>query len=566
MVTRWGLAGGVERMSDPGTPAHAAPSPSRQVALTCLLRVEKGDQASQALARQLGKGGLSPADRRLATELTYGTVRMRLEIDYVLSRFLKRDLRHMPAGVRAALRLGAYQLLHLSRVPRRAAVFESVELVRSMGQTSMVAMTNAVLRRVDPENLPPWPSDPVEALSLRFSHPRWLVEAWLGQYGPERTDALLRYDNEAPPLTVRVSLNQTRDEALDALQAVLQTGRPQSGVDGESAGAPSEATVVRTRFAPRGLSLRSAGDVTALPLFQEGWLTVQDEASMLAVDLLGARPGETVVDACAGLGTKTWGLLETVSGGDEGSSGRVLALDQGAGKIRELLREAARRQVRVAPVGEGPALDLDADRPFGPRDSDLAPVHGEDLESPLAGEPSAPGDGERTTLGVDAWVGTAPATSRAALHGVLSAMPADARNLPAVCEAAGVRPDRILLDAPCTGLGVLRRRPELRFRRTAEDAGKLHGLQVALLEAALRAVRSGGEVLYVTCSTDRLENEQVVTDALAVLAGASAERISLADRVPEGLAPGIGEDGSLRLFGPETGTDSFFFARVRRTA
>lgn len=504
---------------------HHEPSVARKVALACLLRVEKGDQANQALARQFGRGDLSPADRRLATELTYGTVRMQLEIDYILSRFLKRDLRHLPAGVRAALRIGAYQLLHLTRVPRRAAVWESVELVRGLGEASLAKMTNAVLHRVDPELLPPWPDEPVEALATRFSHPVWLTRRWLDQYGPERTGALLAYDNEAPPVTVRVGLGASVDQVIGAIRDRAR----------EEGGSVRDLVIERTAHSRRGLRLRGAGEASALPLFREGMLTVQDEASMLAADLLAPRSGETVVDACAGMGTKTWGLLEMVAGagtaGPRGqrSAGKVLSLDRSGGKIRELLREAHRRGILV----ETPVPDLGG-RGGGDPDQDI-PTRREGAEE--------------------------------AHPAPLIAATADATRLRSLVAGLGIVPDRILLDAPCTGLGVLRRRPELRYRRRPEDASKLHGLQVALLQAALGAVRVGGEVLYVTCSTEPIEDEAVVRDAVSGDgADFEAEVLPLGPRTPPGLQTFLDPEGCLRLFGPETGTDSFFFALLTRTA
>lgn len=510
-----------------------APSRSRQIALTCLVRVEKGDQANQALARQLGPGDLSAADRRLATELTYGTVRMQLELDYVLSRFLKGELRHLPAGVRAALRLGAYQLLHLTRVPRHAAVWESVELVRREGHAGLAGMANAVLRHVDPSALPAWPKDPREALSVRYSHPGWLVERWLSQYGTEKTEALLAYDNVAPPLTVRVSLTQDREWARTCLSSALaQDDRREERPEGH-------ALVEPTPFALRGLRLRGAGEVTRLPLFQEGLLTVQDEASMLAVDLLGARPGELVVDACAGLGTKTWGLVESVAGRDGEAPGRVFAVEQNAAKVRELVREARRRHVPLADGAADGAAEVPED--IGARDAS---------------------SGARDV--VLECVGTVREKAKVLRLPALNALPGDARALPRLCRETDFVPDRVLLDAPCTGLGVLRRRPELRFRRTPQDAEKLHAVQVALLCAALEAVRPGGEVLYVTCSTERRENEDVVKDALSRCVP-WAQAGDLTERVPEGLRTFLGEGGALRLFGPATGTDSFFFALLVRT-
>lgn len=461
---------------------------ARGVALACLERVERGAPAALALERALAEAELAGRDRALVTELVYGTVRMRLTLTYALTRYLRRAPQRLPRGVRLALELGLYQIFFLQRVPAHAAVSETVALVREVGQEHLTGLVNAVLRRAVREGIPPWPDDPVEGRSVRFSHPAWLVARWLTQYGTADAEALLAYDNTPPPLTVRVARETTRDAALAAFRA---------------AGLTAEAT----SYASRGVRLHGAGEPTALPLFADGQLTVQDEASMLATDLLGARPGETVVDACAGLGTKTWALAEAVAA--VGAAGQVWAVDVRGARIARLYEEGRRRGIPVA----APQVEARA------------------------------GVGERP---------------------VVIAQVGDARELPDLLGTRDVRPARVLLDAPCTGLGVLRRRPELRWRRTPEDAERLHPLQVALLKAAVAAVEPGGEVLYVTCTTEVQENEGVVADALRDL-GDRAERRVMTERVPPALRDGLSADGSmLRLFGPRTETDSFFYALIGR--
>jgi 16S rRNA (cytosine967-C5)-methyltransferase len=456
-----------------------AASRARRLALDVLLRVEDGAYAQPVLDRRLRRPGLSPQDRALATDLTYGCLRWQLELDWVLGAYLTRPLSHLPAPVRGALRLGVYQILHLDRVPPYAAVHESVALIREKGYGGLGGLANAVLRRVVREGRPPLPPDPVSSLALRFAHPTWLVERWLRRYGEEKTKALLSYDNAPAPLTVRVGRGACRDQLAREMTRQGCVVRP-------------------TMHSPRGLVVEQSRGVEALPGFSSGQLTVQDEAAMLVEDLLAPALGEWVVDALCGRGTKTWALWERVAPG----GGGVVAVDHLAPKLAALSREAARRGI---PLG---TLDR-------PQPGHLHPVHG------------------------------------------------DARHLAALLEPVAGKVRRILLDAPCTALGVMRRRPEVRLRRRPEDSAALHPLQVQLLEAALEAVAPGGEVLYVTCTTEEEENEEVVREVLYRRAG-QVELQDLGPRLPPTLSPYRQADGSVRLFGPRTGTDSFFYALFLR--
>jgi 16S rRNA (cytosine967-C5)-methyltransferase len=463
--------------SGAGGTAGVGVAGARSAALAVLVRVEGGAYAAPLLER-----ALHPMPRRderaLCMELVYGCLRWQGELDFALAHLLRRPLGRLPASVRAALRLGAYQILHLDRVPDHAAVSTSVDLVRAEGAGGLSGLVNGVLRQLVRTGPPALPKDPVAALAVSTSHPSWLVAAWRAQYGEAAAARLLAYDNEPPPVNLRVA----RAVGRQALAARLAA----EGIAAEP-----------TALSRDGLRLGHGTSVRAVPGYDEGAFLVQDEAAMLAVEWLGAGEGERVIDACAGRGTKTFGLLDVV-----GPQGGVIAVDSHGGKLGALAREATRRgqPARALRAGEEP---------------------------PAAG---------------------------------LATLQMDARALGRAVGPEGA--GRILLDAPCTGLGVLRRRPELRWRREAADAEALSALQVALLSAAFDALRPGGEVLYVTCSTDEREDEAVVAAVLRARPGAEAAPV--AEPLPQAAGVAAGPLGSVRLFGPATGTDSFFYARLRR--
>jgi len=433
----------------------------RELAWAVLTEVDRGPYpADELLDRRLRRSGLARGDRSLATELVYGTLRWRETIDAVLEQALGKPPQRLSPRLCNLLRLGAYQVLFL-RIPHYAAVHETVELAKGMPGVS--PLVNALLRRICREgwDLLPEGRDSLERLSIRWSHPRWMVETFSRLLGWEEVEDLLRANNLPPPLTIRTNtLRTTRPQLLQELQ--------QLGLE-----------AIPTPWSPEGIELRSASDPRELPPYREGKFWVQDEASQLVVHLLGVRPGERVLDLCAAPGGKTGHLAQLM-----GDRGRIVALDVSPRRVR-LLRSGMRRLgVRAVEVH-----CLDASRPF-----DLG------------------------------------------------------------------RFDRILADVPCSGLGVLRRHPELKWRRREEDLQQLISLQRSLLLQALQALTPCGTLLYVTCTLTEEENDQMVSFLLQRCPQLRLD--DLAECFPQWQE--LFEGGVLRLYPHRHGTDGFFAARLTK--
>jgi 16S rRNA (cytosine967-C5)-methyltransferase len=408
----------------------AAVSPARGAAFDVLLRVfEDGAYADRALPAAVA--GLDDRDRALAQRLAYGAVQRRRTLDHAIGAFGRRRVERLDPPVRAALRLGAYQLGFVDGVPRYAAVNESVELVRRAGLERAVAFTNAVLRRLADgigallDGLPE--TTPAEA-ALKHSYPDWIAETWWRDLGAHDARALMRAQNEAGAAVVRL-------------------------VRGEIVGTPD--TVVP------GAWLVDRIDEAALA---EGRVWPQSAASQLVGLAVGSRDGERVLDLCAAPGGKATML-----------AGQVTAVEVNEARAREL---------------EVTARRLGADR--------------------------------------------------------VSVVVADGRALPA--ELTGF--DRALVDAPCSGLGVLNRRPDLRWR-----AEPLPDLQLELLRAAAERVRPGGTIVYSVCTIDSDESEAVV-DA----SGLEVDE-SLGDEWPELRHRRRPE--FVQTLPHRHGTAGFFVARLR---
>ena len=446
---------------------------ARRLALEVLTRVEEqGAYASLLLDAKLKHAGLSREERALATELTYGVLRWQGRLDYLLTAVADRPWEKVEPPVRRLLRLGAYQLLFLTRVPAYAAVNETVALTpvaRSFNAEASKAFINAVLRSLLRQQATlrfPDPSvDPVGALAARWSHPHWLVARWLARLGAEETEALLRANNEAPALSVVVNrLKRQPDEVGGHLARIA-------------------GPVVPGRFAPGVLHLKGGAEALRDPAFSAGWYFPMDEAATLPALLLDPKPGETLLDACAGGGGKAALLLGLLGG-----SGRVIALDQSA-RAHRRLREAQAR------------------------------------------------------LGLDR------------LHPVQ----ADARQ----ASRLFIRPvDRVLVDAPCSGLGTLRRHPERKWQQVEAGLQPLARLQYDLLRGVAPVVKSGGVVVYSTCSLEPEETDLVVEAFLRDFPDFSPDdpRTSL----PHTATDLIDRGGAVRTWPHRHGIDGFYAIRLRR--
>jgi 16S rRNA (cytosine967-C5)-methyltransferase len=430
-------------------------SSSRAVALEALVRVEEGGYSNLLLPAMLRDSDLDGRDRSFATDLVYGTLREQRALDHLLGPLSARPLRRLDPPVRAALRLGAYQLAH--GVPAHAAVSETVEIAPKNARTYV----NGVLRTLTRLG-PPWPwpegSDP-SALAVRFSYPDWVVERLVADFGIDHARATLTVGNEPPPIAMRV--NRARSTPADVTRELRAAG----------------ADVTRGALVDGALLVRGTGDPARLTAVAEGRATPQDEASQAVVVLLDPQPGETIVDVAAAPGGKATGIGERV-----GEHGRVLAADIHRGRTK--LVEAAAGRLGLSSV------------------------------QPVV---------------------------------------ADGRALPVPPGSA----DRVLVDAPCTGLGVLRRRAEARWRIRPEQVVELARLQRDLLHAAADAVRPGGVIVYSVCTLTYEETigiDRAARDELPHL---------MADPPP---GPPWRKRGRGALLLPhDAKTDGMFVLRLRRT-
>ena len=298
-------------------------SKARTIAFDVLLRVAARDAyADEALRSELD-GAVRTEDAGLATELALGVLRWQRLLDFVLDRYLKKSAKTTDIEVRIALRLGVYQLLFLDRVPARAAVHESVELVKRARKRSAATLVNAVLRKIAKEPLPGTsPPDAVarllspdlplaDRIGIQYSHPTWMVERWLRIFGEERTRSLVQANNRVPVLSGYLREPDRREEATLSLQGVgcrVRAGR-----------------LLRDAWVLEG------GNPSASEAVRRGWVSIQDEASQAVAGLVAADPGNRVLDLCAAPGGKTMLLARAV-----GAQGHVIAADLHERRVRAM--------------------------------------------------------------------------------------------------------------------------------------------------------------------------------------------------------------------------------------
>lgn len=439
----------------------------REVALDILLQIEKNQAYSNLLLNQsIKREKLNEKDVGLLTEIVYGTLQRKNTLDYYLQSFVKGGLKKLDQWVLVLLRLSLYQIIYLDRVPERAVVHEAVEIAKKKGHKGISAMVNGTLRSILRQGIPTLDkvSDSNEKLSLLWSHPSWLVERWIEQFGQEKTKAMCEINLLPPSVTARVNqvITKDRNEMIELLA--------KEGVEAKEGDLSIDAlSIVK-------------GTLPNTKLFKDGALTIQDESSMLVARALGPKPGMKVLDSCAAPGGKTTHIAELMN-----NEGEIYALDLHEHKVKLIDEQASRLKLSI--------------------------IKTKATDSRMAGD---------------------------------------------LFEKESF--DCILVDAPCTGLGVIRRKPDIKWQKQVEDIEKITTIQKAILEAVAPLLKRGGRLVYSTCTIDELENELVVRGFLEHHRDFQLDK-TLTERLPL-KAQSYCKDGMVQLLPSDFGTDGFYIASM----
>ncbi|MFA5634801.1 MAG: 16S rRNA (cytosine(967)-C(5))-methyltransferase RsmB [Anaerovoracaceae bacterium] len=388
---------------------------SRKTAYLTLMDIEN-KKAFSNLALNHYIAVSKPDSKAFVRRLVYGVLENRMYLDYIIEHYLKDPSHKLGARDRTILRLGLYQLAFMDSVPAYAAVTETVELAKRYckGRDGFInAILRNYLRTKDEITLPDRQSDEIAFLSIKYSYAPWIVQMWIGEFGSEFTEELLAAGNKTPELVIRPNLLKNRKRALKK----RLEGKGYEVHDGRMS----------------HIALRVKGeDLLSTHSYQSGLFSVQDESSMVAVDLLDPKPNEFIMDVCAAPGGKTMYIGERMD-----NRGRILARDLYKKKLDLLAKDAERLGISII-------------------------------------EPST-WDAEK-------------------VDGTMS-------------EQA----DRVLVDAPCSGLGIVRRKPEIKYKEWDGELENLPEIQMRILNASSRYVKMGGTLVYSTCTLNPAENQDITS-------------------------------------------------------
>lgn len=440
---------------------------ARWVALQALGRVNADEGYSNLVLDQaLKKSNLDNRDSALASALFYGVLEHRITLDWAISKYSSKPVNKLSGSVLDCLRLGIYQLVYMDKIPKSAAVNESVKLTRLCKQDRASGFVNGVLRSFLREGcdlkLPKEEEQPFLYASIRYSCPEWLIRMWNKVYGKENTLQLLASLEERPPLIARLNSLRGADEQL--LKAWKNEGVKAQTITG----------------IPYAVELEETGSIEQLPGFKRGEFHIQDLASQICCYLLSPQPGDRVIDVCSAPGGKAFTLAQMMN-----NQGELLAFDLYEAKVR-LIQQGAKR------------------------------------------------------LGLS--------IIRAAVRDARE----DTQELP--------RAQRVLCDAPCSGLGIIRRKPEIRYKNS-NTLDSLPDLQYLILCKSSNLVEENGILIYSTCTLNPKENGKIADRFLSEHPEFAAHPLIL----PEGFVRNSWEPAhQLTLMPHIHGTDGFFISAFQR--
>ncbi|MBW2181922.1 MAG: 16S rRNA (cytosine(967)-C(5))-methyltransferase RsmB [Deltaproteobacteria bacterium] len=446
---------------------------SRHMALSILERINNQGGMLDTILDEFYKTGalISKRDRSLINAIVFGVLRWQGKLDYIINYFSKRKINKINPSIKNILRMGVYQIIYLSRIPDAAAVHSAVEMAKASGFPWAAGYVNAVLRRTSREYdhviYPDKDKDPIGNICFKKSMPEWLMKRWVQRFGIEETEALCDSINLIPDISVRVNTLRSDTEKLELS---LKNDVDKMG---------------RTQYSHCGLWFsKPKKPISEIDSFANGWFQVQDEAAQLVTLLLDPKPGEMILDSCAGLGGKTGHIAQLME-----NKGKIIAVDMDKKKLGRLEMEMDRLGVKNVN-----SMDIDIT---------------EQIRKEQFGEF-----------------------------------------------------DRILLDAPCTGLGVLRRNPDAKWNINKQNFTHYQKKQIELLNNVVRLLKPSGVLVYTVCSMEPEENEGVVKEFLNNHPDFAIDKNS--GQLHGKAVSLIHEDGFFKTYPHKHNMDGFFAVRLKK--
>lgn len=443
----------------------------RRIAYLVLIHYNDKDVfCDDVLNEYLSISPISDADKRLATEITYGVLKNILLLDYYISPLIKQPINKMDEEILTILRMGVYQLIFLERVPEFAIVNEAAAFAKELKGKRIAGFVNAVLRNII-RNRPqvPFPDtdeDFRSYLQIAYSHPKWLVDYLCRTYGENSAQKICEAGNLVAPITLRVNtLRVTRDEFIHQLI--------EAGIKDVYAG----------RYSPDAVYIGRIGNLSTQNFLKEGLAVVQDESSQLVGYVIDPRQGETIIDMCSAPGGKAAHIAQL-----QHDKGRIIAIDIEEERLARVRDAAARLSLRSIEVN----------------------LKTDDFIKSLGTEIA----------------------------------------------------DKILIDAPCSGLGTIRRRPDLRWKKSPQDIAICAKIQVELLKEAAPLLKPNGIIVYSTCTYAYEENEDVINNFLSNNSNFKIDAISF--KKIKNAEEFLTKSGSIKILPYNNELDGFFITQLRK--
>ncbi len=446
---------------------------ARSLALDVLNKLDKSEKTLDTLLEEFHKDHLLPKrERSLFNAIVFGVLRWKGRLDWIISHLSSMNTKKTKSEIINILRIGLFQIIYLNRIPVSAAVNTSVEMAKHSGGERGAGYVNAVLRRAAREHQTlPYPDieeNPVYAVSVTRSFPEWMVRRWIEFLGVNRTIELCDAINEIPPITIRVNpLKTNRGELINRMETDVGNIRP-------------------TVHSPSGISFSNPEkSIHEMETFKNGCFQVQDEAAQIITLLLDPKPGDSVLDACAGLGGKTGHIGHLME-----NSGRITAVDLDNEKLDRLNREMER-------------------------------------------------------LGI-----TNVTTVK------------DNIGNPQILKKYYGYFDRILLDAPCSNMGVIRRNPDVKWKLQESKLIQYKKKQLLFLHNLADLIKPSGIIVYAVCSTEPEENEEIIKEFLIKRPDFGIDNDML--YLPESIGVLLNERGFIKTYPHIYNMDGFFSVRLKR--
>lgn len=441
---------------------------SREIALNILIDVNINGAYSNYAINKRTKDIKDKKDENLIRELVYGVIENLLYIDYIISKLSNIKISKIHPPILKILRMGVYQIAFMDKIPDRAAVNEAVKLSKKYGHRGVSGFVNGVLRnfsRKKEDIMKIESRSRSEYLSIKYSHPKWMVEKWIKEYGYEFTESLCKGNNSRPKLNIRVNtLKISRDQLMDRLSAygyILQ----------------------KTLYAKDGIIVENPSRITDTEEFKLGYFFIQDESSMLVAQIANPKENSLVLDLCSAPGGKATHLAQLMN-----NKGKIISRDIYNHKL-DLIEENV------------------------------------------------------TRLGID----------------IIDTEIFDATELDSNLVE---KVDYCIIDAPCSGLGIIRRRPEIKWNRKEEDIKDLIQIQRRILNNAKHYIKPGGRIIYSTCTINPDENINLINEFVGE--NRELKLIGFEELLSCNEKMETANKGYVQLFPHLHGTDGFFIAKIEK--